>query len=68
MAIVETLQSRLIPITPAARTPTGPAYSRAFNRVMLLLNWGDGCEIRCNEFSNLNCRRFDNEIIPQKFS
>jgi hypothetical protein len=68
IAIAETLQSRLMPITPAARTPTGPAYSRAFNPVMLLLNWEDGYEICCDEFSNLNGWPSDIEIISQNYS
>ena len=47
IAIAETLHSRLIPITPAARIPRGPAYSLAFTLVFLLHRYGAGCGVGC---------------------
>ena len=37
IAIVETLQSRLKPITPAVKTPSGPTYSLTLTLLVLLV-------------------------------
>jgi len=67
IASAETLHSRLNPMTPAARTPSGPAYS--LNRTLVALLFVLICKgsfgARCNEISLFlhSCR-----IIPQIYS
>jgi len=63
IAIAETLQSRLIPIAPAARTPKGPEYSLAFTLAALLWRSGGCCGVCRSVISSAICPRSDSKII-----